>query len=272
MHGAGVCPKVTLNGAGVPKALRVPAGKEPAVVHRWPPEGALCEAVAAEVEKRTVRTVPYKGESLASFASAIFVELLKMPKNRKQLAGALYNKLWALHGRRCNLCGCTGATMEVDHVAPLCVGGSNELENLQIICSSCHTQKTNIEGLSFVEDEHPLLSRFSLETYKAFVESPKPPQLVANMHEREEGGIGIDIIRCRFNSFVETDHELPIFAPTDEIKVAVQGTLGDYNWVDLGELGPHQSPATVVPYTGARWYARRRWAFCWTPASHDATT
>ena len=92
------------------------------------------------------------------------------------------------------------------HITPLCLGGSNELENLQIICSNCHATKTTIEGLSFVEDEHPLLSRFSLETHQTFVESPKPPQLVANMHHREEGGIGIDIIRCRFNSYVQVDH------------------------------------------------------------------
>ena len=187
--------------------------------------------------------MPYQGESLASFANKVFVELLKTPKHRQQLGDALYRKLWLSQGRRCNLCGCMNAKLEVDHIAPLCTGGSNELENLQIICSTCHAQKTTIEGLSIVEDEHPLLSRFSLETYKAFVESPKPPQLVANMHDRgEEGGVGIDIIRCRFNSFVETDHELPVFAPTDEMKAAVPGCLGDYNWVDLGELGPHQSP------------------------------
>ena len=101
--------------------MRVPAGKEPAVVHRWPPEGALCEAFAAEVEKRTKRAVPYKGESLASFANAVFVELLRPPKNRRQLGDALYNKLWARQARRCNLCGCTGGAMEVDHIAPLCV-------------------------------------------------------------------------------------------------------------------------------------------------------
>ena len=55
LHNAGICPRVTLNGAGVPKALRMPVGKESAVVHRWPPEGSLCEAVAAEVEKRAGR-------------------------------------------------------------------------------------------------------------------------------------------------------------------------------------------------------------------------
>ena len=77
------------------------------------------------------------------------------------------------------------------------------------------------------------------------------------MHEREGGGIGIDTIRCRYNAFVETDHELPIFAPTDEIKPAVAGSLGDFNWVDLGTLGPHKSPATVLPYTGPRFYCKK---------------
>ena len=96
LHDEGTCPRVTLNGAGAPKALRVPAGTEPAVVHRWPPEGTLCEAFAAEVEKRTKRTVPYKGESLASFANAVFIELLRPPKNRKQLGNALYTKLCCL--------------------------------------------------------------------------------------------------------------------------------------------------------------------------------
>ena len=61
LHAAGICPKVTLNGAGVPKALRVPTGKESAVIHRSLPEGALCEAFAAEVEKRTQRKIPYMG-------------------------------------------------------------------------------------------------------------------------------------------------------------------------------------------------------------------
>ena len=79
------------------------------------------------------RKVPYQGESLASFANNVFVELLKTPKHRKQLGDALYRKLWVSQGRMCNLCGCMNAKLEVDHIAPLCTGGSNELENLQII-------------------------------------------------------------------------------------------------------------------------------------------
>ena len=76
---------------------------------------------------------PYQGDSLASFANKVFVELLKTPKHREQLGGALYRKLWVSQGRRCNLCGCMNAKLEVDHIAPLCTGGSNDLEHLQII-------------------------------------------------------------------------------------------------------------------------------------------
>jgi hypothetical protein len=151
--------------------------------------------------------------------------------------------------------------MNVDHVCPRFVGGDDGLENLQIICSNCHAQKTMIDRLSFVEDEHPLLSRFSIETYAAFVEAPKPPQLVANMHEREAGGIGIDVIRCRFNGLVEGGDELPIYAPTDKIVPATPGKLGDNQWIDIGELGPHRSPASVLPYFGPGWYGRGTAAF-----------
>jgi hypothetical protein len=134
-------------------------------------------------------------------------------------------------------------------------------ENLQIICANCHAQKTTIEALSFVEDESPLLSRFSLETYKAFVEAPNPPQLVANMHERPAGGIGVDVIRSRYNAFVEANRELPVFAPTDEVLSRTTEELADYQWIDMGEPGPHRSPASVLPYFGPGWYGRATAAF-----------
>lgn len=255
LHAQGTCPKVSLNGVGAPKALRIPAGKEEVVVHRWPREGNVCEAFADELYRRTKRKVPYKGESLASFANVVLTELLKPPSHRKQLGEEAYNVLWCRQNRRCKTCGAKSATMNVDHIAPRFVGGGDELDNLQIICSNCHAQKTAVEALSFVEDEHPLLSRFSLETHKVFVESPKPPQLVADFRVRQGGGIGIDVIRCRFNALVETGRELPIFAPTDEFVLTTPGTLGDYHWVHIS-LDKRRSPQSLQPYTGARWYGR----------------
>ena len=64
----------------------------------------------------------------------------------------------------CISCGCTGTEIEVDHISPLFVGGTDSLENLQVICKACHAEKTQLEALSFVEEPNPLLSRFSVET------------------------------------------------------------------------------------------------------------
>ena len=93
------------------------------------------------------------------------------------------------------------------------------LDNLQVICANCHTQKTTLECLSIVEDDNPLLSRFSLETYAAFVESAKPPQAVAHLRQLDWGAISVDVWRCRYSAFVEQDaYELPVFSPCDDVR------------------------------------------------------
>jgi 5-methylcytosine-specific restriction endonuclease McrA len=42
---------------------------------------------------------------------------------------------------RCLCCGRSDVPMTVDHIVPLCQGGSNEISNLQPLCLSCNTSK-----------------------------------------------------------------------------------------------------------------------------------
>ncbi len=47
-------------------------------------------------------------------------------------------------GRSCCVCGATaadGAKLEVDHIQPVSRGGSNNLDNLQILCRTCNSGK-----------------------------------------------------------------------------------------------------------------------------------
>lgn len=37
------------------------------------------------------------------------------------------------------------ATLEIDHVVPLHLGGSNHMSNLQALCPACHARKTQAE-------------------------------------------------------------------------------------------------------------------------------
>lgn len=48
--------------------------------------------------------------------------------------------LFERDGKQCKQCGCTDQ-LTIDHVIPLARGGSNELDNLQILCNKCNSRK-----------------------------------------------------------------------------------------------------------------------------------
>ena len=47
---------------------------------------------------------------------------------------------------RCRACGFSDRlTLEIDHVKPRSLGGSDDLDNLQILCSFCNNTKADVE-------------------------------------------------------------------------------------------------------------------------------
>jgi len=47
---------------------------------------------------------------------------------------------------RCRACGFKDRlTLEIDHVKPRSLGGSDDLDNLQVLCSFCNNTKANVE-------------------------------------------------------------------------------------------------------------------------------
>jgi hypothetical protein len=49
---------------------------------------------------------------------------------------------------RCAGCGvCVDEHYEIDHRVPLHLGGSNEMSNLDLLCSNCHHTKTRTEAI-----------------------------------------------------------------------------------------------------------------------------
>ena len=90
-----------------------------------------------------------------------------------------------------------------------------------------------------VEDHNVWMSRFSQETWKGFIESRRPTQVVCNLAEAVEGTAchEIDVRSCRLNGICEGNVEdIPIFSPLDELVKAKEGVLYDYQWVDIGTL------------------------------------
>ena len=61
LHCKSICPKVQLNGKGIPKALRVRQKDGDVVIHKRAPEAFICEAFAAAFQRKTKRDLVYSG-------------------------------------------------------------------------------------------------------------------------------------------------------------------------------------------------------------------
>lgn len=63
-------------------------------------------------------------------------------EKQKNYREARKHKLFLIErdGAKCQRCGATN-NLCVDHIVPLARGGSNELDNLQILCWHCNTSK-----------------------------------------------------------------------------------------------------------------------------------
>jgi 5-methylcytosine-specific restriction protein A len=68
------------------------------------------------------------------------------PVRRRSLATRERLDLYlAAHGR-CQRCGwalAPGTRWEIDHVIPLALGGRDQADNLQVLCTACHGGKTH---------------------------------------------------------------------------------------------------------------------------------
>src|SRR6476660_1455781 len=66
---------------------------------------------------------------------------------RKKISFGLRWRVAAAQGFLCALCGETlGEEIDVDHILPVCSGGSDSMSNLQVLHLRCHRRKTRFEN------------------------------------------------------------------------------------------------------------------------------
>lgn len=68
-----------------------------------------------------------------------------IPKTRAALVqkhDQVFMQLGRRDGFMCTKCGCS-KDLEIDHIMPVTRGGTNVLENLQLLCSACNRSKSN---------------------------------------------------------------------------------------------------------------------------------
>ena len=71
-------------------------------------------------------------------------------RRRKNFTKAEYIKLGERAGYKCAICG-SSKKLEIDHIHPVSKGGSDDFENLQLLCKSCNISKS--DKLMQVDDD-----------------------------------------------------------------------------------------------------------------------
>lgn len=69
------------------------------------------------------------------------------PRIRGWKLTKIREEIIARDGAACRKCGKMVGRLEVDHIVPLHLGGSESMDNRQLLCAiPCHRDKTELEG------------------------------------------------------------------------------------------------------------------------------
>ena len=103
---------------------------------------------------------------------------------RHVLDSAIYDKLQIRQHNRCDVCGDALKRYEVHHRQAIAKGGTDDLDNLSLLCSQCHASETERQESAGNRSCILLESRLSPSLYKVFAETPAPRQIVWGDSER----------------------------------------------------------------------------------------
>jgi hypothetical protein len=130
-----------------------------------------------------------------------------------------------LHNNECNECATKiggKIAYDIDHIRPLSNGGTNELDNIQPLCKSCHKNKTLSEqsdgGFNKIDDAVSMYDKSisqimnDVKAY-AFVETLRKPK------NESDKLFTLDIKLCRTNILREGEYAYPVFTVMDKLEV-----------------------------------------------------
>ncbi len=99
-----------------------------------------CECCPA---KSSLAIFQHKGQTFIEWKEVGIVIEEEKPK-RQPIKPSLRFEILKRDDYRCQMCGVTakdGATLEIDHIHPVSKGGTNEPDNLQVLCRDCNAGK-----------------------------------------------------------------------------------------------------------------------------------
>jgi 5-methylcytosine-specific restriction enzyme A len=162
--------------------------------------------------------------------------------------------------KKCAGCKCClkAKKYDIDHIRPLANGGTNQIDNLQALCKSCHQDKTANEHeqgqyVKFSDTESCFnntvqeIMNSALSHAYAFVEPIREPTKGKKLFT-------IDINKCRRNILLNHKHDYCIFNVMDEPE--------EYNQSKIIEGLYYIETDSYFPLRGNGWYYHSLVQYC----------
>ncbi|NQX03173.1 HNH endonuclease, partial [bacterium] len=157
----------------------------------------------------------------------------------------------------CQICYNTIKNFKIDHIRPLANGETNDINNLQVLCTVCHREKTETEKetgkyIKLVDSESSFNNKVKniieseLSKSYAFIEIQKSVTTKKNI-------VTFDINKCRTNILYQGKYNYPVFSVMDNVV--------DYNGQTEAGLYFIESK-NMFPLRGNGWYYYPMVAYC----------
>ena len=172
----------------------------------------LCDAHQIEFKNQNI------GSLVSEIRSAFFNKSHKRIKFTKQQRAHLHER----DNKTCKVClkEIPLKNANIDHIKPLSAGGSNELDNLQILCKDCHFEKTHQELLNneFVRVSKTASSynsvTFDVVTSSSSGVFPFIETLIPQTPKDAKLFV-VDLIKSRKNAIYHSKYNFPLFTVMD---------------------------------------------------------
>jgi hypothetical protein len=96
---------------------------------------------AADVKALLFKRERRKARELQHAHTMLAIEETPQPRQREPIPEDVKRLVFRRDGGRCQLCG-SRELLQFDHVIPFSMGGSNEPQNLQLLCAPCNREKS----------------------------------------------------------------------------------------------------------------------------------
>lgn len=148
--------------------------------------------------------------------------------NRKYLNDENKKIIRDLYNNKCAICKLDSDNFQYDHIIPLANGGSNNMDNFQLLCYDCHLEKTIDETNEGYGIKNEIYSSFNNIVYNQVINTHhfKAYQFVEFVN-KEHPDLPIyktDTKRCRKNLTYYSKYEFPVYCVMDMPK-NYSGTL-----------------------------------------------